>query len=523
MYDVPKRTEDIFILCINFYPAVEIHSLSESGAARMRSPQNSTLHNIFDSRYELAMTQLSMEYAHRHRHRVMERKRVRERENGTEWMERQSIEDFCFFQVSTRDHSFSCSTHHPTVVYSEANCCCCCCCCRCFMEFPFVCMLGPNSYASCAFDFSFLSFVCSVVSSYIVCAFLICVVFCTMSSYEACVMCVLCGALARFYHKHIFRSSSYCCQDHITKAAKMKNAHHQACYALCISEAPAYFSPSTHSELCELDCHCCCCFWCLVAVVVVYAVAYIMWKTSLSVHDDIYTGRLRAFHTTGMCVISPFRSTNNIVTLIMFDRTGCAAREKQFPFLPKIELILEPSDGSLVKSMGHYWPNVQWLVLECSDTITWNQFEFEKFDQVYLKMNRKWAAIFDVKYFLLGKQKISLTKFSSFCHRLKYFTETRRLCQNQGDKSPQSLYDYETETSGSSSKLKMVLHGSCISAEMSKLRPESTNSTFPWSAKSIWWSSVTNRKKWSLLAHHVYRVFVKSKAVKHFSSSCNEN
>lgn len=84
MYDVPKRTEDIFILCINFYPAVEIHSLSESGAARMRSPQNSTLHNIFDSRYELAMTQLSMEYAHRHRHRVMERKRVRERENGTE-------------------------------------------------------------------------------------------------------------------------------------------------------------------------------------------------------------------------------------------------------------------------------------------------------------------------------------------------------------------------------------------------------------------------------------------------------
>lgn len=71
-------------------------------------------------------------------------------------------------------------------------------------------------------------------------------------------------------------------------------------------------------------------------------------------------------------------------------------------------------------------------------------------------------------------------------------------------------------------KLFKTQNGS-ISVEMSKLRPESTNSTFPWSAKSIWWSSVTIRKKWSLLAHHMYRVFVKSKAVKHLSSSCNEN
>lgn len=39
MHDVPKRTEDIFILCINFYPAVEIHR-------RLYAlPKTSTLHD----------------------------------------------------------------------------------------------------------------------------------------------------------------------------------------------------------------------------------------------------------------------------------------------------------------------------------------------------------------------------------------------------------------------------------------------------------------------------------------------
>lgn len=39
MHDVPKRTEDIFILCINFYPAVEIHR------RLCALPKTSTLHD----------------------------------------------------------------------------------------------------------------------------------------------------------------------------------------------------------------------------------------------------------------------------------------------------------------------------------------------------------------------------------------------------------------------------------------------------------------------------------------------
>lgn len=207
MHDVPKRTEDIFILCINFYPAVEIQ------ATLCAPPKtHSTLHDVDYALCVLCNASL-YEILYNHTHQLS----IKHNNNSSSSNGSGSSERVWAFLPSNVcrclneyqiERPIDIYFHAQHTAHTEPI----------LLSIPLRIFAGPTTLTNCAFDFSFLSFRLlrsfrHANSSIALDGVLVCKKTCC----------------ARFYHRQHFscrrRRCCYCCWCY-------------SCYGIILQRAP---------------------------------------------------------------------------------------------------------------------------------------------------------------------------------------------------------------------------------------------------------------------------------------------
>lgn len=257
MHDVPKRTEDIFILCINFYPAVEIHR------RLCTLPKTSTLHD-YDYVTFFYVTQL--EHTQREsmagstaynslchtrstqltagcREKATAEEETQER-RWSEWQLYILVRLICrlFVERSRNIHMQQPAQPAQRVIPLR---------------------MFWLTLTNCAFDFSFLSFVCSVVSS--------CQAYACIRAFDAWFV----GNRVLYHHhhhhshlssEHIFRSMLTQIQQIILQSSKNEkrfNIKHARCDGAVAAATTIVSAVTAVTAAVSALTACCYCFLCI--------------------------------------------------------------------------------------------------------------------------------------------------------------------------------------------------------------------------------------------------------------------